>query len=80
MTVLCVTQVSASSTVQIVNNGKILKLSRVSAEDAGRYSCKATNTAGTSQKDFSVRVLGKGRPLLKDLHVWCISNHEPESI
>ncbi|GAB1285527.1 Hemicentin-1 [Apodemus speciosus] len=50
-------QVTESSTVQIVNNGKILKLFKVSAEDAGRYSCKAINIAGTSQKDFSVNVL-----------------------
>uniref|UniRef100_A0A8C2MET6 Hemicentin-1 n=1 Tax=Cricetulus griseus TaxID=10029 RepID=A0A8C2MET6_CRIGR len=51
------TQVTESSTVQIVNNGKILKLFKVSAEDAGRYSCKAVNIAGTSQKYFSVDVL-----------------------
>ncbi|XP_052593110.1 hemicentin-1 isoform X2 [Peromyscus californicus insignis] len=50
-------QVTESSTVQIVNNGKILKLFKVSAEDAGRYSCKAINIAGTSQKYFSVNVL-----------------------
>ncbi|XP_021053028.1 hemicentin-1 [Mus pahari] len=50
-------QVTESSTVQIVNNGKILKLYKVSAEDAGKYSCKAINIAGTSQKDFSVNVL-----------------------
>jgi hemicentin len=51
--------VTESSTIQIVNNGKILKLFKVTAEDAGRYSCKATNIAGTSQKYFSIDVLGK---------------------
>ncbi|XP_073903349.1 hemicentin-1 isoform X3 [Castor canadensis] len=50
-------QVTESSTIQIVNNGKILKLFKVTAEDAGRYSCKATNIAGTSQKYFSIDVL-----------------------
>jgi hemicentin len=51
--------VTESSTIQIVNNGKILKLFKVTAEDAGRYSCKATNIAGTSQKYFSIDVLEK---------------------
>uniref|UniRef100_A0A8D2B9D0 Hemicentin-1 n=1 Tax=Sciurus vulgaris TaxID=55149 RepID=A0A8D2B9D0_SCIVU len=50
-------QVTESSTIQIVNNGKMLKLFKVTAEDAGRYSCKAINIAGTSQKYFSIDVL-----------------------
>ncbi|XP_069890339.1 hemicentin-1 [Dipodomys merriami] len=50
-------QVTESNTIQIVNNGKTLKLFKTTAEDAGRYSCKATNIAGTSQKYFSIDVL-----------------------
>ncbi|XP_047376654.1 hemicentin-1 isoform X1 [Sciurus carolinensis] len=50
-------QVTESSTIQIVNNGKMLKLFKVTAEDAGQYSCKAINIAGTSQKYFSIDVL-----------------------
>ncbi|XP_067585037.1 hemicentin-1 isoform X1 [Pseudorca crassidens] len=50
-------QVTESSTIQIVSNGKILKLFRATPEDAGRYSCKAINTAGTSQKYFNIDVL-----------------------
>ncbi|KAL1775484.1 hemicentin-1 isoform X4 [Sigmodon hispidus] len=50
-------QVTESSTIHIVNNGKILKLFKVSAEDAGRYSCKTINIAGSSQKYFNVNVL-----------------------
>ncbi|XP_077934173.1 hemicentin-1 [Halichoerus grypus] len=50
-------QVTESSTIQIVNNGKILKLFKVTPEDAGRYSCKAVNIAGTSQKYFNIDVL-----------------------
>ncbi|KAM6165457.1 hemicentin-1 [Erethizon dorsatum] len=50
-------QVAESSTIQILNNGKILKLFKVMAEDAGRYSCKAINIAGTAQKHFSIDVL-----------------------
>lgn len=59
ITVVCLMQVTESSTVQIVNNGKTLKLFKVSAEDTGRYSCKALNIAGTAQKYFNVNVLGK---------------------
>uniref|UniRef100_A0A452FS37 Hemicentin-1 n=1 Tax=Capra hircus TaxID=9925 RepID=A0A452FS37_CAPHI len=50
-------QVTESSSIQIVNNGKILKLFRASPEDAGRYSCKAVNVAGASQKHFNIDVL-----------------------
>ncbi|PNI67325.1 HMCN1 isoform 2 [Pan troglodytes] len=50
-------QVTESSTIQIVNNGKILKLFKATPEDAGRYSCKAINIAGTSQKYFNIDVL-----------------------
>ncbi|KAM4861104.1 hemicentin-1 [Thomomys bottae] len=50
-------QVTESNTIKIVNNGKTLKLFKVTEEDVGRYSCKATNIAGTSQKYFSIDVL-----------------------
>uniref|UniRef100_A0A8D0P2M9 Hemicentin-1 n=1 Tax=Sus scrofa TaxID=9823 RepID=A0A8D0P2M9_PIG len=50
-------QVTESNTIQIVNNGKILKLFKAAPEDAGRYSCKAINIAGTSQKYFNISVL-----------------------
>ncbi|KFO28580.1 Hemicentin-1 [Fukomys damarensis] len=50
-------QVTESSTIQILNNGKILKLFKVTTEDAGRYSCKAINIAGSAQKHFSIDVL-----------------------
>lgn len=47
-----------SSTLQILNNGKILKLLKVATDDGGQYSCKATNIAGSSEKLFNVNVLG----------------------
>ncbi|XP_077013357.1 hemicentin-1 isoform X4 [Tamandua tetradactyla] len=50
-------QVTEGSTVQIVSSGNILKLFRATPEHAGRYSCKAVNIAGTSQKDFHIDVL-----------------------
>ncbi|KAJ8794802.1 hypothetical protein J1605_018795 [Eschrichtius robustus] len=61
-------QVTESSTIQTVSNGKILKLFKATPEDAGRYSCKAINTAGTSQKYFNIDVLGKENILLKNFN------------
>ncbi|KAM5295481.1 hemicentin-1 isoform 3-T3 [Glossophaga mutica] len=55
-------QVTESSTVQIVNNGKVLKLFKATPKDVGSYSCKAVNVAGASQKYFNIDVLG-GRTL-----------------
>ncbi|XP_036351171.2 hemicentin-1 [Ochotona princeps] len=49
--------VTESSTVRTTNNGRTLKLLTATAEDTGRYSCKAVNVAGTSQKDFNINVL-----------------------
>ncbi|EMP38793.1 Hemicentin-1 [Chelonia mydas] len=50
-------QVVESSTLQILHNGKILKLLKVATGDGGQYSCKATNIAGSSEKLFNVDVL-----------------------
>lgn len=58
-----------SSTIQIVNNGKILKLFKATPKDAGRYSCRAINVAGSSQKYFNIDVLGKENIFLKTLQI-----------
>ncbi|XP_029819877.1 hemicentin-1, partial [Manacus vitellinus] len=50
-------QVVESSTVQILHNGKILKLLKAATEDAGQYSCKAINVAGSSEKLFNLDIL-----------------------
>uniref|UniRef100_A0A8C5X6K5 Hemicentin-1 n=1 Tax=Malurus cyaneus samueli TaxID=2593467 RepID=A0A8C5X6K5_9PASS len=50
-------QVVESSALQIVHNGKILKLLKAATEDAGQYSCKAINIAGSSEKLFNLHVL-----------------------
>ncbi|XP_065505206.1 hemicentin-1 isoform X3 [Caloenas nicobarica] len=50
-------QVVESSTVQILHNGKILKLFKAATDDAGQYSCKAINVAGSSEKLFNLDIL-----------------------
>ncbi|XP_042661906.1 hemicentin-1 isoform X1 [Tyto alba] len=50
-------QVVESSTLQILHNGKILKLLKAATDDAGQYSCKAINVAGSSEKLFNLDVL-----------------------
>nr|XP_051676343.1 hemicentin-1 isoform X2 [Oryctolagus cuniculus] len=49
--------VQESSTIETVSNGRTLKLSSATLQDSGRYSCRAVNVAGTSQKDFNIHVL-----------------------
>ncbi|XP_039213555.1 hemicentin-1 isoform X2 [Crotalus tigris] len=49
-------QVLEGSTLQILENGKLLKLLKVATDDAGQYSCKATSIAGSSEKFFTVDV------------------------
>ncbi|NWQ77372.1 HMCN1 protein, partial [Columbina picui] len=50
-------QVVESSAVQILHNGKILKLLKAATDDAGQYSCKAINVAGSSEKLFNLDIL-----------------------
>lgn len=48
-----------SSVVQILQKGKTLKLLKAAVADAGRYTCKAINIAGSTERDFYLDVLGK---------------------
>ncbi|XP_015725366.1 hemicentin-1 isoform X1 [Coturnix japonica] len=50
-------QVVESNTLQILHNGKILKLLKATVHDAGQYSCKAINIAGSSEKLFNLHIL-----------------------
>ncbi|NXJ63832.1 HMCN1 protein, partial [Rostratula benghalensis] len=50
-------QVVESSTLQILHNGKMLKLLKAATDDAGQYSCKAINVAGSSEKLFNLDIL-----------------------
>lgn len=52
-------QVVASSNVQILQRGKMLRLLKAATADAGRYNCKAINVAGSTEKDFHLDVLGE---------------------
>ncbi|XP_039591708.1 hemicentin-1 isoform X2 [Polypterus senegalus] len=47
----------SNSNVQILNNGKTLRLLKVGAGDAARYTCNAINIAGSTEKNFILEVL-----------------------
>ncbi|XP_070688049.1 hemicentin-1 [Pempheris klunzingeri] len=51
------TPVVASNSIQILDKGKTLRLLKAATTDAGSYSCKAINIAGSTEKDFFVDVL-----------------------
>ncbi|XP_065811778.1 hemicentin-1 [Labrus bergylta] len=51
------TPVVANNNIQILEMGKTLKLLKAAMTDAGSYSCKAINIAGSTEKDFLVDVL-----------------------
>ncbi|XP_069009305.1 hemicentin-1 [Embiotoca jacksoni] len=49
--------VVAGSSVQILDMGRTLRLLKTETADAGSYSCKAINIAGSTEKDFFLDVL-----------------------
>ncbi|KAK7889294.1 hypothetical protein WMY93_024854 [Mugilogobius chulae] len=49
--------VVSSNSIQILDSGKTLKLLQAARSDAGSYSCKAINIAGSTEKDFYLDVL-----------------------
>ncbi|XP_034265503.1 hemicentin-1 isoform X1 [Pantherophis guttatus] len=57
-------QVLEGSSLQILENGKLLKLLKIATDDAGQYSCKATSIAGSSEKFFTLDV--QVPPIIRD--------------
>ncbi|KAM4722858.1 hemicentin-1 [Rhinophrynus dorsalis] len=51
------TQVFESAGIQILEKGKILKIQTTSLDDSGHYTCRASNVAGSSEKQYFVNVL-----------------------
>ncbi|KAJ0065491.1 hypothetical protein NL108_012446 [Boleophthalmus pectinirostris] len=49
--------VVSSNRIQILDSGKTLKLLQAARPDAGSYSCKAINIAGSTERDFYLDVL-----------------------
>ncbi|XP_031169752.1 hemicentin-1 isoform X2 [Sander lucioperca] len=49
--------VVSSNSIQILDMGKTLRLLKAATADAGSYSCKAINIAGSTEKDFFLDVL-----------------------
>uniref|UniRef100_A0A3Q2CT39 Hemicentin-1 n=1 Tax=Cyprinodon variegatus TaxID=28743 RepID=A0A3Q2CT39_CYPVA len=49
--------VKATNLVRIVSGGRSLRLLHTAVEDAGRYTCVASNSAGEERKNFDLDVL-----------------------
>ncbi|KAG7265214.1 LOW QUALITY PROTEIN: hypothetical protein CRUP_009101, partial [Coryphaenoides rupestris] len=49
--------IKATSSVRILSGGRSLRLMHVAVEDAGRYTCVVSNSAGEERKNFDVNVL-----------------------
>nr|XP_033816119.1 hemicentin-1 isoform X1 [Geotrypetes seraphini] len=49
-------QVVESNVLQILHNGKVLKLLKAAPTDSGQYTCRAVNIAGSSEKLFNIDV------------------------
>ncbi|KAJ7986246.1 hypothetical protein DPEC_G00337960 [Dallia pectoralis] len=49
--------IRASNMVRVLSGGRSLRLIHASVEDAGRYSCIVSNTAGEERKNFDLDVL-----------------------
>ncbi|KAJ1172187.1 hypothetical protein NDU88_004037, partial [Pleurodeles waltl] len=50
-------QVVESASVQIIHNGRILKLLKAATGDTDQYTCRAINVAGSSEKLFNINVI-----------------------
>ncbi|KAK7889296.1 hypothetical protein WMY93_024856 [Mugilogobius chulae] len=69
--------ITTTSSVRILSGGRSLRLMHTAVEDAGRYTCIVSNTAGEERKEFDLNVLGNpfpeirwqkdGQPLVPDL-------------
>lgn len=44
--------------IEIIYNGRLLRIRNIRVDDSGRYTCIASNAAGTAEKNFEVEVLG----------------------
>ncbi|XP_060933914.1 hemicentin-1 [Limanda limanda] len=49
--------IKASSSVRILSGGRSLRLMHAAVEDAGRYTCIVSNSAGEERKNFDIDIL-----------------------
>ncbi len=50
---------SAGSMVQILNEGRLLRIQDAQVADTGRYTCIAVNVAGQADRKYDVNVHGE---------------------
>lgn len=68
-------QVTSTSNVQILQKGKTLRLLKAAVSDAGRYTCKAINIAGSTERDFNLDVSGKQKNIKYAMFLFYVSIH-----
>lgn len=61
--------------MQILQKGKTLKLLKAAVADAGHYTCKAINIAGSTERDFYLDILGTLQKNLFHLKLFCNNIH-----
>ncbi|KAM6962600.1 hemicentin-1 [Aplochiton taeniatus] len=49
--------IKASSSIRVLSGGRSLRLMHAAVEDAGRYTCMVSNSAGEERKNFDLDVL-----------------------
>ncbi|MGH0131433.1 UNVERIFIED_CONTAM: hypothetical protein FKN15_007170, partial [Acipenser sinensis] len=49
--------ISLSNSIRILSGGRLLRLMHAAVEDAGRYTCVVSNTAGEERKNFDLEIL-----------------------
>lgn len=60
MYVCCIYRFSLS-VIKLESGGRVLHIKEARAEDAGKYTCVATNAAGEAQHNIRLNVHGIGR-------------------
>lgn len=50
--------VTATPNLRLLPGGRQVEILRAQVEDTGRYTCKASNAAGTSELNYYVKVQG----------------------
>ncbi len=54
-----------------VSGGRSLRVMNAASEDAGRYTCIVSNSAGEERKNFDLNVLGNAWDTFENVVIFC---------